>query len=354
MRTQILPADAAGIAAAAAALAAGQLVALPTETVYGLAASVRQPLAVAQIFEVKGRPADHPLIVHLPRACGSLAALAQAELVDLGSITPTAQAVATALIQQFWPGPLTLILPRHASLDAAISAGMATVGLRMPAHPGPLGVLAIAGPVAMPSANRFTRISPTTAEHVLAELAGRIPFILEGGAAQVGVESTIVAITPAGGLQVLRLGGLTADVLAAAVGAPLVAPPPAVERPRVPGQMRDHYAPITPVWRLAAAPDAWAALASRLPPRPNLGLLLHTGLAELPPPLRAAFADARWSVRVLSPTGDAAQAARDLYASLRQLDSASLQAILIPWPPPSGGLWATIGDRLQRASRPLG
>lgn len=325
--TRLLEADAAGIAEAARILAAGGLVALPTETVYGLACDATEPRAVADLYAAKGRPSFNPLIAHVPD-------LEAARRV--GVLTSAAEALAA----RFWPGPLTLVVPalEGATCDLA-RAGLASVAIRVPAHPAAQAVLKAAGrPIAAPSANRSGHVSPTTAAHVLADLNGRIDLILDAGPCTVGVESTILDCT--GAVPVLlRPGGLPREAIEAALGAPLADPParPAggaspEPAPLAPGMLASHYAPSVPV-RLEAAEV-----------RPGEALLTFAGAR--PPGSAQAVA-----MRDLSPTGDLVEAAAHLFAFLRELDAGGAVAIAVV-PLPRHDLGEAIADRLRRAAAP--
>ncbi len=313
--TAELDADAAGIARAAALLQAGGTVAFPTETVYGLGADASNPDAVAAIFAAKGRPSTNPLIVHLTDAT---AAEALAEW----------PATAATLAARFWPGPLTLVLPRraHAALAPAISAGRPSLALRVPSAPVALALLAAVGrPLAAPSANRSGRISPTTAAHVRAGLDGRIDAVVDGGPCAVGLESTIVDLT--GPPRLLRPGGVAAEALEAALGGPLLPPPTPVggggAQPS-PGLFASHYAP-----RARLRLNATAA-------RPGEVLLGFGPVA---------------GVMSLSATGDLAEAAGRLFAELHALDDGRAKVIAVA-PIPEVGLGRAINDRLRRAAAP--
>jgi L-threonylcarbamoyladenylate synthase len=322
--------DPHAVHAAAQRLAAGELVAFPTETVYGLGARADDDRAVAGIFAAKGRPADHPLIVHLP---------AREAAAHFAQPLPAA---AQRLADAFWPGPLTLIVPRRPDRAAAAAAGQSSVGLRMPAHPVAQALLRAAAAlgvpgVAAPSANRFGRISPTTAAHVVQEFGTGL-CVLDGGACAVGVESAIVDCTrphPA----LLRPGQIGRERLEQVLGAPLAAPDAA--SPRASGTLAAHYAPGVPLRlfdRLAelpvpdagkrsAAGQAGAGLGvySRAVPAPRAGLL--------------------WRAM----PGHADAAARELFAVLRELDAAGVAAIWVQRPP-AGPSWDAVRDRLQRAA----
>ena len=307
---------------AAAILRRGGLVALPTETVYGLGADASNPAAVARIFAAKGRPADHPVIVHLGNV---------AQLEYWATDIPD---VAYKLAQAFWPGPLTLILKRHARVSDAVTGGQDTIGLRIPGHPIALALLnAFGGGIAAPSANRFGRISPTTAAHVREELGTAVDCILDGGPCQVGIESTIVDLS-AEGARVLRPGGISAAALEAVLGHALL--PVAGTTPRVPGALEVHYAPRTPL-KLVAAEDLNATVMTYLQRGERVAVLARTGVS---PDQRC-----RWE----SMPATAADYAQVLYAKLRALDDLTADIILIE-APPAEAAWQAVLDRLQRAA----
>lgn len=313
--TRVLAADAEGCRAAGEALRAGELVAFPTETVYGLGGNARDGKAVAGIFAAKGRPSFNPLIVHV---------------VDLAAAEEFAEFsdAARALAARFWPGPLTLVLPRRAAAGVSelVSAGLPSIAIRVPGHPVAQAVLAAAGvPVAAPSANPSGRVSPTTASHVRAGLDGRVAMIVDGGPCRVGVESTVLDMTGAHP-AILRPGGVTpedvASVLGIAVG---FAPPPAAGPLLSPGMMASHYAPAAPV-RLEATD-------------------LASGEALL------GFGKVAGATLNLSPAGDLGEAAANLFAMLRRLDEGGYRAIAVS-PIPDRGLGLAINDRLRRAAAP--
>jgi len=332
-------ADPAAIEAAAQRLAAGELVGMPTETVYGLAADAGHASAVRSIFEAKGRPSDHPLIVHLPPC----------DPGDGGTdwraaVAPFAHQVpdfAVALMQAFWPGPLTLILPRRPDVAAVAAGGQDSVGLRCPAHPVAQALLIAARAhgvlgVAAPSANRFGRVSPTTAAHVAEEFAAlgddRL-LILEGGPCLVGIESTIVDCSR-GAPVLLRPGMLTPAQIEAASGQPLLARDEAA--PRASGTLDSHYAPRAQV-RLMSAQQIQAALDL-------LGAdARHIAVYTLAP-MRAARAVVQRRL-----PADAAAAAQALFAVLRELDATGVKLIWVE-APPEGSQWDGVRDRLQRAA----
>ncbi len=313
-------ADARDIATAVAALRAGQLVAFPSETVYGLGADASNPDAVRRIFEAKGRPADHPVIVHVASA---------AQMGDWARDIPPS---AFALAEAFWPGPLTLVLRRRPHVSDLVTGGQDTVGIRVPSHPVAQALLqAFGGGVAGPSANRFGRISPTTAAHVREELGDRVDIVLEGGESDVGIESTIIDLSgpePA----LLRPGMLDIARAEALLGMPLRSP--GIASPRVSGMLASHYAPRTPT-RLVT-PDALVAAVQATNARVAV-------LARRPRP--AELPATRW----IEAPASATAYAHDLYASLRTLDHAEVDLILVEAVPASSD-WTAIRDRLGRAA----
>ena len=306
MNTAVRPADDAGIAEAARLIRDGQPVAVPTETVYGLAADATSGEAVARIYAAKGRPSFNPLIVHV-------AGLEQADRIE--HFDPAARALA----EKYWPGPLTLVLPLRegAGIASIVTAGLPTIALRASAHPAMQALIAAAGrPLAAPSANASGRISPTRADHVQGSLGGRIPLILDGGATAHGLESTIVAVAD-GVVRLLRPGPISGEELGA-----VDAPPP--ERIVAPGQLASHYAPAKPL-RLDATeaqPDEWLI-----------------GFGEVPGHVS------------LSAGGDLVEAAAALFDLLHDADRRPGARIAVA-PIPKEGLGAAINDRLQRAAAP--
>jgi len=315
------------VAEAAALLRAGKLVAFPTETVYGLGADARDGHAVAAVFAAKGRPLFNPLICHVWQA----AAAFDGEVV--------ADERARALAGRFWPGPLTIVLPRRAScrVDLLAGAGLDTLAVRVPAHPLALELLRLVGwPVVGPSANRSGSVSPTTAAHVLAELSGRIAAVLDGGPCAVGVESTVLDLS-SGGAVLLRPGGVPVEAIETVIGKvarPLpLAAAEATRGLRSPGMLLSHYAPSLPV-RLDAQAVAGDEALLAFGPRPLPG------------------AGALWN---LSPAGDPTEAAARLFAGLLCLDAEGRRTGLVriaAMSVPETGLGAAINDRLARAAAP--
>jgi len=320
--------DAQQILAAARALDAGQLVAFPTETVYGLGADAENPAAVAAIYAAKGRPQDHPVIVHLaPEAPLDYWAC---------DIPPEADALAAA----FWPGPLTMILKRAPNIPDAVSGGQDTVGLRCPSHPVALALLRAfkggRGGVAAPSANKFGHVSPTQAHHVHDEFDadGSVAMVLDGGASDVGIESTIVDLSRLGthGPVLLRPGHISAEAIAAVIDRMPAAPDAAA--PRASGTLESHYAPHTPV-----AMQERAALLGTVAALHAAGrriALIHIG--DMP----ATHAALRLPA---APDGFA----HALYAALRAMDGQGADVILVE-APPQDGAWLGVNDRLRRAA----
>ncbi|MEM6331760.1 MAG: L-threonylcarbamoyladenylate synthase [Planctomycetota bacterium] len=340
---RVLPATPAAIDTAVAELRAGRCVAMPTETVYGLAADGLNPAAVAAVFVLKRRPAHDPLILHVAEPDGWRGVATE--------LAPAAQRLA----DRFWPGPLTLVLPRRAEVPDAVTAGLDTVGVRCPAHPATRDLLrAFGGPLAAPSANRFGSISPTRADHVAAEFPDADLLILDAGPCARGLESTVVRPTQAGGLDLLRPGAVSAEAIADAAGvaprilattskpspaSPTRGQPDATSQP-APGMLDRHYAPRTPLWLVE--PTELPAILEANDQR--LGLIAdeHTASAH-----RGRVA----VTQSLAPSSDPQAAASHLYAAMRELDNAGLDRIVaVPWP--EGGLGTAINDRLRRAATP--
>jgi L-threonylcarbamoyladenylate synthase len=325
LTTEILPAGEAAAAAAARALGAGGLVAFPTETVYGLGADATNASAVAGIYEAKGRPAFNPLISHV----GDLAAARQ-----IGRFDDTALSLARA----FWPGPLTLVLPKTPGCAVAelATAGLDTIAIRIPSHPVARAILAAFGrPVVAPSANLSGHVSPTTAAHVKSDLDGRIDLIVDGGPVEVGVESTIVGCFEAP--MLLRPGGLPRDAIERVLGHRLTQAPPDAEsdggQPLAPGMLASHYAPRTPVRLDARSIEPGEAL-----------LAFGREIGQAMPGAEKAAA-----VMNLSAQGDLNEAAANLFGYLRALDARAARTIAV-MPIPNHGLGEAINDRLRRAA----
>lgn len=324
--------DQAVIAAAAQCLADGQLVAFPTETVYGLGADAENPQAVAAIYAAKGRPQDHPVIVHV------------APEVALEHWAADIPAEARALVKAFWPGPLTLILKRAAQIADAVSGGQDTLGLRCPSHPVAMALLRAfkggQGGVAAPSANKFGHVSPTQAQHVHDEFDadGSVAMVLDGGAAEVGIESTIVDLSRLAthGPVLLRPGHISAEQIAAVIGALPAAPDAAA--PRASGTLASHYAPRTPVILVAA--EALASTLAALHAAGRRVALMHIAGVE---------GDAARCAAARQLPDAPAGYAHALYSVLRTLDLYATDLILVE-APPAVDAWLGVNDRLRRAA----
>ncbi len=325
VHTAVAMVDPEVIAKAVELLARGGLVALPTETVYGLGANAENELAVRRIFAAKGRPSSHPLIVHLADA---LSARSWA-----GELTESYLKLASA----FWPGPLTLVVRRSPRAGDAITGGQNTVALRVPAHPVMRQVLAaFGGGIAAPSANRFGRVSPTTAEHVRTDLGESVDFIVDAGACPIGIESTIVDVS--GDVPtVLRPGAVSREELERVLDHPVPVRDSGI---RAPGLMRSHYAPRAGVELVAAG-----EIPSRADALRSSGQKVAVVSAE---PIELPIGATQFAI-----PGDAAGFGRDLYATFRAIDQQGFDLILVV-PPPSSGLGWAIRDRLARAASPRG
>lgn len=315
MKTQI----GQNIAQAANWLTAGHVVGIPTETVYGLAGNALNTNAVLTIFRVKNRPAFDPLILHTN------------SLDRLSDYVTELSEPARRLAEQYWPGPLTLLLPKHERVPDLVTSGLPMVAVRVPNHPLTLSLLAsLDFPLAAPSANPFGYISPTTAQHVADQLGDEVPYILDGGPAQVGLESTIVGFE-AGKPVVYRLGGMALNQIEAVTG-PVDVRSHSTSNPKAPGMLSSHYAPRVPLTLLPAG--------GSLEPSPRIGTL---AFRQPFPGIPAS------QQRILSETGDITEAAHNLFSYLRELDALDLDHIYAETLPRQG-LGAAINDRLRRAS----
>jgi len=309
------------ISIAASALRAGGMVAFPTETVYGLGVNALAADAVAKVFELKGRPRFDPLIVHV---------------ADPAAITNVASSIpplAARLIESFWPGPLSLVLPKQTRIPDIVTAGLSSLAVRCPSHPAARRLIRAAGvPVAAPSANRFGMVSPTTADHVSEQFGDQVPLVLDGGACTVGVESTVVSFVdaPDGRPQLLRPGGVTLEQLIEVIG-PVERPTQPTSRPSSPGQLSRHYSPRTPI---VLSHGQEGSCESRV------------GLLSL---LRPSTTTGYAAVEVLSERGCLREAAVKLFAAMRRLDDRNLD-LIVARPVPEIDLGRAIMDRLRRAA----
>lgn len=317
------------ITAAVDVLHAGGLVAFPTETVYGLGADATNPAAVARLFRVKRRPRTHPVIVHIARPS------------DLDTLALDVSTDARRLARACWPGPLTVVLRRsRGAICDAVTGGADTVGVRVPDHPVAQELLASFGrPIAAPSANRFGRVSPTTAAHVRADLGDDVAVVLDGGAAAVGIESTIVDCTSAE-VRVLRPGGVAREELEAVLGSSVADAADDSTGPSAPGRLASHYAPDVRVVVADGADASARACRLALDAGQRCGIL---ALADAAPDETPA------GVMMLAAPADTDEYARVLYARLREADAAGLDVLVVRLPPP-GGRSVAIRDRLERAS----
>lgn len=346
METRLLPTDPPevlkeSVAEAVAVLERGDVVALPTETVYGLAGDITSPKAIARIFEAKERPSFDPLIVHVPR---------KDSIHEVALIDEPMEKLLRKLMEMFWPGPLTFVLPKHPDVSDAVTGGLPTVAVRMTADPVFKRVLHELGrPLAAPSANRFGRISPTSASAALEELNGRIPLVLDGGACSAGLESTILKIElaePKPLFHILRHGPVTADELKP-IGKIVKkrkitqhTKPEDIAKIEAPGQTESHYAPVTPL-RLLDDPNDFTPEDGK-----RYALLSYRGLEEDGYLNLTEFV----STETLSPgSGKVPEAAVRLFFLMRKLDQLGVDEIIAE-PVPTHGMGAAIMDRLQRAS----
>jgi L-threonylcarbamoyladenylate synthase len=329
MKTSVLVVDPAqpsreAIRQAAAVLHRGGLVSFPTETVYGLGASALDAAAVQRIFEAKGRPAHNPIIVHV------------AGVVGVSAVAASWPAAAAALAQRFWPGPLTLVLPRRSEVPDVVTASGPTVAVRVPAHPVARALLEEAAiPVAAPSANRSAGLSPTRAEHVLHDLDGRIDLVLDGGPCPGGIESTVIDVTTVPP-RLLRPGLVSRGELEAVVGLVVVGAPPAAGPLPSPGLLTRHYAPRTPLECIPAV--SWESALALCREGRKVGWVI-----------RGASMDVPAGVVVRNLPADPAGYAAGLYAVLHDLDAAGLDRIILELPPDEPE-WVAVRDRLCRAA----
>jgi len=325
-------------------LRAGRLVAFATETVYGLGADARSAEAVERIFLAKGRPSTNPLIVHVS---GVAMAKVYARVWSND---------ARVLGRAFWPGPLTLVVPRHKSICKTVSAGRDTVGLRVPNHPMALELIyRFDGPIAAPSANRSTHVSPTTAQHVRDELGSAVDLVLDGGACAVGIESTVLDLTGAQP-RILRPGAVTREQIERVIGRAVSSEPVRTDvnvPASSPGQHDVHYAPVTPAFRFEGA-NKVGHLSDNLPDDLGSNRLQSSGFPRADVGVMELGQDAQVHrpspTRVVMPD-DPAEYARNLYAVLRELDAMKLREIHIEIPPDTVP-WAAVRDRIVRATRP--
>lgn len=366
-KTKILNPTPENIQVAVEALISGDVIGLPTETVYGLAGSALNDEAIAKIFFYKSRPSFDPLIVHVAETLKSCKALAHSELINLAVMAPAQIKTCDKLMELFWPGPLTLIFPKHARISDLVTSSLDTVGLRSPAHPVAQEILKKSSlPLAAPSANQFGRISPTKATHVLSELGAHLNYCLEGGECAVGLESTICSVAASGHVTVLRPGGVPREALEKALGSlfqgvhsELGLPSVAAHAPMAPGLLESHYAPRKTMFRLEG--EVTDELIKQTKEK-----LIHRSLLPkkidvltpfiLPREIRLRFTNTFQDVTFHSLADheeNSLQGAHTLFAKLRELDQNDSELIFCSLPQSPKGLWPAIKDRLTRASQIL-
>lgn len=358
MTTEILKPTSDTILKAAGLIQKGCVVGMPTETVYGLAGDAFNEEALLSIFKTKSRPTFDPLIIHVAFETNqqALEELVRLELVDESSLTEVAKSHVNKLTATFWPGPLTLVLPKTKKVPDLATSGLPTVAVRMPSHPVAQSLIQAAGtPVAAPSANRFGKISPTCAEHVAEELGGLIPLILDGDSSEIGLESTIVAVHASGALTLLRPGKISLEEIKKVSGAEVqkgARVVPANAPQEAPGMLASHYAPTKPLTML---PEKITELPlnffenKNLPAR--LGLLTFDSKAKSKEAL-SKLTRKEVFCETLTETGNLEEAARNLFAKLRTLDHSEAEVLFTEPCPSSAGIGYAITDRLVRACTP--
>ena len=341
------------IAQAKAMLAAGKPIGFPTETVYGLAADAANESAILAVYQVKARPSFDPLIIHIDNGAKDLSDLSALNLVDSSQIDAHHRSQINTLMARFWPGPLTLILPKHQAVSDLITSGLRMVGIRMPDHPVAQSILKAFGkPLAAPSANRFGRISPTSAKHVEEELGDLIELIIDGSPCERGLESTVIGLAEDGGFNLLRPGALAVEDIETALGEALRVPS-AKSKAASPGTLASHYAPerkfiLLPKQLSLMSQSDWSAVG--VTARTNIALLIPCGKHA-----DSYFRLANVSIigsRVLSATDDEQEASKNLFRCMRELDALPADVIVCEPILYVGGLWIAIKDRLKRAAAP--
>lgn len=338
---------------AAKLLQEGQVIGMPTETVYGLAGMIFDECALTRIFSVKERPHFDPLIVHVTppeQHKDLLTYLEDLDLIQVSLLSHEAQHRVQVLLSQFWPGPLTLVLPKSQRVPDLATSGLETIAIRMPRHSVAQALIrAVQSPLAAPSANRFGRISPTSAQDVFEELGDRIPLILEGGRCEIGLESTVLMITREGELKLLRPGGISQQQIEMTLGTSIKKSLGSPLKSEAPGLLETHYAPQKPL--ILLDPDQ---LKQTCLGKKKLGLLIQSGNPEK---IRQRILDLLGNPSVeiiafsLSKTGDMDEAARNLFSTLRALDQSDCELILAEPATQDQGLGYAINDRLRRASK---
>jgi L-threonylcarbamoyladenylate synthase len=351
MPGQILKPTPENLSLASEALLRGEVVAIPTETVYGLAGVALNPLALARIFGTKERPSFDPLIVHVGMGLKRVVELERHQLIDAKKFSLEARVIADRLMGEFWPGPLTLVLPKHESVPDLATSGLPTVALRMPKHSVPQALIAATGmPLAAPSANRFGRISPTSAQDVFDELGDRVDYILDGGRCEVGVESSVISISEDGSVTLLRPGGLALEQIEKSLGKPVLRS--SEKTIQGPGMLESHYAPRKPLLLLPSSLRELKALPEGWKLSGKIALLSIQGSEEEASDQWRALTGSTPLGKSLSHSGDMNEAARNLFATLRFLDQSEASVIVAEPCFVESGLGFAIGDRLRRAAAP--
>lgn len=359
MKTEVLQSSKQNILKVVAALQNDDVVALPTETVYGLAGRTFSDGALEKIFLAKERPLFDPLICHFPKQMNESPwkSLLKTGLIDASKISNEIQNQLEKLANQFWPGPLTLVLPKSHRVPDLATSGLSSVGVRCPAHPLFQEVLLkLQEPLSAPSANRFGRISPTCAKDVFDELNTRIPFILDGGDSAIGVESTILGLEDEGQFVVYRPGGLALEDLEKTLGIKIQAHLHS-ENPVAPGMLKNHYAPTKPFYLIentieSLGEETLANMRDQLAQKKKFALLLARGdIDRIPSALKS---ETQVFVRILSPQGSSQEAAKNLFRYLREIDQIDVDFIVAEQWPYSEVLGFALRDRMSRAAEKLG
>ena len=344
----LIPSDQDTYRCAAQALQEGDVIAIPTETVYGLAGNAFDTAALDKIFAAKERPALNPLILHISsEQAKTVQDLADAEYINIEGIPEDIITALNRVINAFWPGPLTLVLPRHRRISDRLTGGLETVALRVPAHPVAQKLIGLTFPLAAPSANRSGRISPTSADAVYEELQGRIPFIIDGDACEVGLESSILAYLD-GHLRLLRPGAISLKELRRESGIKIASAQKHPAEVRAPGMLQSHYAPDTPVKLFRNEAELQSLLVDRS--EASIGVLMLGPATSHD--LQEQLSQPRFTVEILSQSRDLTESARQLFATLRRLDHTPCELLLAQVPPQDQGLGQAIRDRLLKASAP--
>ncbi len=353
MSTILKPKD---IEIAVTAIKSGDVVAIPTETVYGLAGDAFNQVAVGKIFSVKERPSFDPLIVHVKSSLKSLDSLDKYGVVNKQSMSQEEIDLTDTLIRRFWPGPLTMILPKSKKIPDLVTSGLTSVGVRMPAHPVTQQFLELCDlPIAAPSANKFGRISPTTASHVEQELGETLRFILDGGPCAIGLESTVIAIgidseTYLAGIWLVRPGKITSDEIEKSTGVTVKTAKTEHEKAS-PGMLLSHYAPRKTMLSLGDPKNIQTFLSKTPGKALKVGVLVPSGDGSWERTKVRDYGIEPVKTILLSPTGNDQEAAQRLFASMRELDDSDADLIITGSVPTNAGLWLAISDRLKRACK---